>query len=567
MSTTVTWPLGTTGATATAYTIPAAEELNWSALSAFLIALANGAQATTFQKFAVRKATTTPITAAVTDCIIASKLTVPGAVAVTLPAGVNKQIFMIFDDTKDANTNNITITPDGAETIGGSATLVLSFSGQGVGLAYNAADTDWKVFFNSGLSATLPINKGGTGVTSVTTAPTASAFAGWDANANLSADNLLNGFTTTVTAGGTTTLTVNSTGIQEFTGSSAQTVAFPVVSTLAIGQQFFIINSNSSGSLDLRSSGNNSMGSVSFGTSVLLTCRLITGTTAASWHVRFFRTTLPIGEGGTAVTSVTTTPSINGWAGWNAQSNLVANNFLAEYTATATAAGTTTLVVGSDQQQHFTGTTTQTVVLPVTSTLVLGQSFEIVNRSTGAVTVQSSGANDLQAMVASSTLTATCILTSGTGTASWSWVYSPRISPGLAATSTTAGTVTKEATGSFTATFTNTTGPATDTWYYSLVGNTVTVQIGANTKAFTKTTSSESLKITGVPAGILPTTTVNCSMINVSYNDSGSPTSYVQGCMQATTAGFTMYRSSGQDVFGDTTQNTLIASSFCYVLR
>jgi len=94
------------------------------------------------------------------------------------------------------------------------------------------------------------------------------------------------------------------------------------------------------------------------------------------------------------------------------------------YTTTATAAGTTTLTVSSTQQQYFTGSTTQTVVLPVTSTLVLGQSFRIVNMSSGVVTVNSSGGNAVVAMVALAEVTVTCILTSGTTAASWDIQYS-----------------------------------------------------------------------------------------------------------------------------------------------
>ena len=103
--------------------------------------------------------------------------------------------------------------------------------------------------------------------------------------------------------------------------------------------------------------------------------------------------------------------------------NSAINNLLSGYTTTATAAGTTTLTVASTFQQYFTGTTTQTVVLPVTSTLVLGQQFLIQNRSTGVVTVQSSGANTIKAMEANSMLLVTVILTSGTSAASWDYAY------------------------------------------------------------------------------------------------------------------------------------------------
>lgn len=108
----------------------------------------------------------------------------------------------------------------------------------------------------------------------------------------------------------------------------------------------------------------------------------------------------------------------------DSNANLSANNFLAGYTTTATAAGTTTLTVGSTEQQYFTGSTTQIVALPVTSTLVLGQQFNIVNLSSGTVTVNSSGGNLVATVVANSAVTVTVILTSGTTAASWSSVSS-----------------------------------------------------------------------------------------------------------------------------------------------
>lgn len=97
------------------------------------------------------------------------------------------------------------------------------------------------------------------------------------------------------------------------------------------------------------------------------------------------------------------------------------------YTTTATAAGTTTLVVSSTKLQYFTGSTTQTVVLPVTSTLVLGQRYSIKNNSTGLITIQSSGANVITIMSPASEMEITCILTSGTGIASWSFTYNPDV--------------------------------------------------------------------------------------------------------------------------------------------
>ena len=122
----------------------------------------------------------------------------------------------------------------------------------------------------------------------------------------------------------------------------------------------------------------------------------------------------------------TTTPTATTIASWDANKNLSANAFVPGYTTTATAGGTTTLTVSSTLLNYFTGTSNQTVVLPVVTTLVNGQQFTIVNNSTGVVTVQTSGLNTLQAMASNTLLIATVINTAGgTGTASWSFSYTP----------------------------------------------------------------------------------------------------------------------------------------------
>lgn len=101
-------------------------------------------------------------------------------------------------------------------------------------------------------------------------------------------------------------------------------------------------------------------------------------------------------------------------------------------TSTATAAATTTLNSSSTYNQYFTGSTTQTVKLPVATTMIAGQSFSITNQSSGIVTVQTSGLNTIQAMGANTNLLITCANTAGgTGTASWTWVYTA-IDTGLA---------------------------------------------------------------------------------------------------------------------------------------
>lgn len=89
------------------------------------------------------------------------------------------------------------------------------------------------------------------------------------------------------------------------------------------------------------------------------------------------------------------------------------------YTSTATAAGTTTLTSASTYYQQFTGTSTQTVQLPVTSTLVLGHTFHIVNNSTGIVTINSSGSNLVMTVPPNTTSMVTCIDTTVATAAGW----------------------------------------------------------------------------------------------------------------------------------------------------
>jgi hypothetical protein len=268
-------------------------------------------------------------------------------------------------------------------------------------------------------------------ITSTTATPTASTVSKWDANINLSANNHLQGYATTATAAGTTTLTVASAQTQTFTGSTTQTCRLPVTSTLVLGFTFTIQNL-SSGVVTVESSGSNAIQALAANTGITVRCIATSGTGTSSWQWHYYRIqsgqivlttdvtgTLPIANGGTAVTSATTTPTASSFAAWDANNNFSADNFLAGYTTTATAAGTTTLTVDSTRTQIFTGSTTQTVTLPVVSTLALGTSYIITNLSSGVVTVQSSGANSIQAMQANSTLIVVSNATSGTGAAVW----------------------------------------------------------------------------------------------------------------------------------------------------
>lgn len=120
---------------------------------------------------------------------------------------------------------------------------------------------------------------------------------------------------------------------------------------------------------------------------------------------------------------VSSTPSASGIAVWDANSNLSANSTINGYATTATAAGTTTLTVASKYQQYFTGSTTQTVVMPNTSTLALGQSYLLVNNSSGNVTVNASDASLILTMTPNTVVIVTCISIGVTTNAAWNIEY------------------------------------------------------------------------------------------------------------------------------------------------
>lgn len=95
------------------------------------------------------------------------------------------------------------------------------------------------------------------------------------------------------------------------------------------------------------------------------------------------------------------------------------DNAVMGYDTTATSGGTRTLDASSNYTQRFTGSSNHTVVMPVVSTLDLNQSWEIVNDSTGTITVNSSGGNLIVYVLAGNRSIVRCILQSGTDASSW----------------------------------------------------------------------------------------------------------------------------------------------------
>jgi hypothetical protein len=189
------------------------------------------------------------------------------------------------------------------------------------------------------------------------------------------------------------------------------------------------------------------------------------------------------------------------------------------FTSTATAASTTTLTNTSSFYQLFTGTTTQTIVLPVTSTLQTGWTFHICNNSTGTLAINSSGGNSIYSSIPSGvTVMVTCIATGGTTAADWeagltdfsTFTGSGGVvlasGPTLSATTTIAGINNNSTTtnvllgGSQTTgvvTIGNTVGTSILTVGQSTVSQTTNIQAGATASGSTKTMNIGTGGLTG----------------------------------------------------------------------
>lgn len=123
----------------------------------------------------------------------------------------------------------------------------------------------------------------------------------------------------------------------------------------------------------------------------------------------------------------------NTLAARDSAANLYADNFISSVQSNVTAAGITTLLVASTQVQVFTGTTTQTVLLP-TNSIVAGQTYTIINQSTGSVTVQSSTGATISTVASGYSADFTALTALPTTAANWRGITWPLSSAPLITT-------------------------------------------------------------------------------------------------------------------------------------
>lgn len=135
-----------------------------------------------------------------------------------------------------------------------------------------------------------------------------------------------------------------------------------------------------------------------------------------------------------------------------------------------------------------------------------------------------------------------------------------------AATSTTAGTISIEATGSFTGTLQGVSGSVTGTMYYARSGNVVVL---ANPSfSFTKDGSSGVVDISGLPAAITTTASVQCSNTAMSSNGGSTyPNAYAEIYYSAGSSYLRLYRDSGGNGFTASTAYIMLPGAVTYVLR
>ncbi|NJN74789.1 MAG: hypothetical protein HC799_19390, partial [Limnothrix sp. RL_2_0] len=86
---------------------------------------------------------------AAVDKQIIGALSSTGAIAINLPASGEAAVIHLADKDFAANTNTITINPNGSDTVLGETSIELTTDGAYVGLAIAAGSTDWYLYFFS----------------------------------------------------------------------------------------------------------------------------------------------------------------------------------------------------------------------------------------------------------------------------------------------------------------------------------------------------------------------------------------------------------------------------------
>lgn len=192
-------------------------------------------------------------------------------------------------------------------------------------------------------------------VSAVSTA-TASSFVVRDANINSAINAIVQNSTTTATAAGTTTLTVTSAPLQQFTGVTTQTLVLPNATTLTNGWQYQVFN-RSTGIVTVNANGGGLLQSMAAATQATFTL-ISNGTSAGTWDVSYSgapssSVTYRAGQQTILTTYTFTVTSANATVGATYTNNGQT------FTVLATIAASTTLVTSGTGAPTASGTLTK----------------------------------------------------------------------------------------------------------------------------------------------------------------------------------------------------------------
>ncbi len=122
-------------------------------------------------------------------------------------------------------------------------------------------------------------------------------------------NNIKHGYSTTVTAAGTTVLTSSSNYMQFFTGTTTQILSLPAPQTMTLGQGFLIVN-NSTGNIEVRAANAAGIINVLPGTVALCTSiDLTAGNGALGWNAEFVGFSNATGTGSVVLSA---SPTLSG---------------------------------------------------------------------------------------------------------------------------------------------------------------------------------------------------------------------------------------------------------------
>lgn len=229
---------------------------------------------------------------------VSSLNTLTGAVILAAGSGITL--------TPVGNTITITATGGSGGTPGGSTTQ-LQYNNAGSFGGISGATTD-----GTTVTLTTPVLNGTATGTGVSQSSSASTLVQRDASQNIFVNNYFSNSTSTVSAGGTTVLTIASSRAQTLTGSSSQTFQLPNATTLTNGN-IFLFNNNSSSSLIITNNGASTLYTIPAGGYVQANL-LDNGTANGTWDFHALppsTVTWSSGIGGLVMnTALTTTPAI-----------------------------------------------------------------------------------------------------------------------------------------------------------------------------------------------------------------------------------------------------------------